>query len=55
MKCHKSPPKEFWYKGCLTDTFNYKIPYEEYKIKYIECYLTNYLLYAFEDKLDKLP
>ena len=23
MKFHKSPPKEFWYKDCLTDTFKY--------------------------------
>ena len=24
MKFHKSPPKEFWYNDCLTDTFKYK-------------------------------
>ena len=33
MKFHKSPPKEFWYKDCLIDTFinkKYK-KYEEYR------------------------
>ena len=33
MKFHKSPPKEFWYEGCLIDTFiNKKFKkYEEYR------------------------
>ena len=30
MKYHKSPPKEFWYEGCLTETFKYE--YEENEI-----------------------
>ena len=38
-------------------TFTHKKPFEEYKIKHEECYLTNYLLYVIKDKLllDKLP
>ena len=32
MKFHKSPPKEFWYKDCLTDTFIYKYKKDNTKI-----------------------
>ena len=32
MKFHKSPPKEFWYNDCLTDTFEYEYKYEKDRI-----------------------
>ena len=38
----------------MYDKEEYK-EHNEYLFKCKECYLTNYLLYAFEDKLDELP
>lgn len=41
--------------GDLYYTFTHIRPFNKYAIRSKQCYLTNYLLYAFEYKLNKIP